>query len=584
MRRRKERPTPSRYGEAYVRDLRLHVASVKQAVAEIEQQIAALEGMVEEATRRPDPPDPPDPPEPVAQAPLPPGIPVGGTLPARNELSARDEKQARYQALRDRGFVAVAVEESAYETFRGWQKPVLITLAIMAVASLIIWPVPLLIAFNAAATACYFAVIAFRFYTIQRGERKAKTVLDIPDAAVEALDDATLPVYTILSPLYKEAETVVQFLRAMAQMDYPFDKLDIRVLLEEDDEETRIAALREKARMGNPDAIQVIVVPDGQPKTKPKACNYGLWGARGDYLVIYDAEDIPEPDQLKKALIAFRRLPEETVCIQAKLNYFNAEQNLLTRFFTAEYSMWFDLFLPGLFATGAPIPLGGTSNHFKMAALRELGGWDPFNVAEDADLGIRIVRGGMRTAVMDSTTWEEANSRTGNWIRQRSRWVKGYMQVWVVAMRHPFKMLRTLGLWRTFGFHATVGGTAFVLLLNPLYWLLTLLYALTAWGLVPRLFPTPVFLVSLLTALIGNLTFIYLSICGLLKRERYNLVPLMFLSPVYWVLQSIAAWKAFYQLLVKPHYWEKTTHNLSALPHAEPHAEPHASPVGGTTV
>jgi glycosyltransferase XagB len=179
--------------------------------------------------------------------------------------------------------------------------------------------------------------------------------------------------------------------------------------------------------------------------------------------------------------------------------------------------------------------------------------------------------------VMDSTTWEEANSRVGNWIRQRSRWVKGYMQVWIVAMRHPFGMLRTLGLWRTFGFHATVGGTPFVLLLNPVYWLLTVLYALTAWGLVPRLFPTAIFLVSLLTAVIGNLTFIYLSICGLLKRERYSLVPLMFLSPIYWVLQSIAAWKAFYQLLVKPHYWEKTTHNLSALPHVEPQA----NPVGG---
>ena len=573
--RRTQEVASARYGEAYVSALRQHVASVKQAVVEIEEQIAALEGMVEEATHTRDPPEPRGP---TPRAAVPPGIPVhllGPTAP--EEEPAQDAKRARYRALRDGGFVAVGLDESAYETFRGWQKPALVLIAIAAVASLIIWPVPFLIAFNAVATVCYFAIIAFRFYTIQRGERKAKTVLDIADDDVRAVDDATLPVYTILSPLYQEAETVVQFLRAMAQMDYPFEKLDIRVLLEEDDTETRVAALREKARMGNPEAIQIIVVPDALPKTKPKACNYGLWGARGDYLVIYDAEDIPEPDQLKKALIAFARLPEETVCIQAKLNYFNAEQNLLTRFFTAEYSMWFDLFLPGLFATGAPIPLGGTSNHFKMSALRTLGGWDPFNVAEDADLGMRIVRGGMSTAVMDSTTWEEANSRVGNWIRQRSRWVKGYMQVWVVAMRHPFGMLRTLGLWRTFGFHATVGGTPFVLLLNPLYWLLTVLYALTAWGLVPRLFPTPIFLVSLLTAVIGNLTFIYLSICGLLKRERYALVPLMFLSPFYWVLQSIAAWKAFYQLLVKPHYWEKTTHNLSALPHVEPQA----NPIGG---
>jgi cellulose synthase/poly-beta-1,6-N-acetylglucosamine synthase-like glycosyltransferase len=244
------------------------------------------------------------------------------------------------------------------------------------------------------------------------------------------------------------------------------------------------------------------------------------------------------------------------------LNYLNPEQNLLTRFFTAEYSMWFDLFLPGLFAIGSPIPLGGTSNHFKIEALRDLGAWDAFNVAKDADLGVRIARGGLDTAVIDSTTWEEANSRVGNWIRQRSRWVKGYMQVWLVAMRRPVRLLRALGPWRAFCFHVAVGGVPFVLLLNPVYWALTLLYALTAWGLVPQLFPTPVFVISILTALIGNLVFIYLSIYGLIKRERYGLVPLMFLSPLYWVLQSIAAWKALYQLFANPHYWEKTTHNL----------------------
>jgi len=474
----------------------------------------------------------------------------------------RREKIALYTALQRRNFLAVGIDESAFETLRGWQKPALALAGILTLASLIFRPIATLIVFNAVATLAYLAIIVFRFYTIYRGERKAGTVLNITLEEVDALDEDALPMYTILSPLYREAETVVQFLRAMAKLDYPFDRLDIRVLLEEDDRDTQVAAQREKERMGNPESIQIIVVPDAQPKTKPKACNYGLWGARGEYLVIYDAEDIPEPDQLKKAVAAFRRLPAQTVCIQAKLNYFNPEDNLLTRFFTAEYSMWFDLFLPGLFAVGAPIPLGGTSNHFNLAVLRTLGGWDPFNVAEDADLGIRIARNGLTTAVMDSTTWEEANSRVGNWIRQRSRWVKGYMQVWVVAMRHPVRMLRTLGPWRFFAFQATVGGTPFVLLLNPVYWILTLLYALTAWGIVPLLFPLPVFVMSLLTALLGNLTFIYLAIYGLLKRERYRLVPLMFLSPFYWVLQSIAAWKALYQLIVKPHYWEKTTHNL----------------------
>ena len=303
--RRTQEEAPTRYGEAYVSALRQHVASVKQAVVEIEEQIAALEGMVEEATQSRDPPEPRGP---TPRAAVPPGIPVhllGPTAQEQEEAPAQDAKRARYRALRDGGFVAVGLDESAYETFRGWQKPALVLIAIAVVASLIIWPVPFLIAFNAAATVCYFAIIAFRFYTIQRGERKAKTVLDIADDDVRAVDDATLPVYTILSPLYQEAETVVQFLRAMAQMDYPFEKLDIRVLLEEDDTETRTAALREKARMGNPEAIQIIVVPDALPKTKPKACNYGLSRRRGEYLVIYDAEDIPEPDQLKKASIAF---------------------------------------------------------------------------------------------------------------------------------------------------------------------------------------------------------------------------------------------------------------------------------------
>jgi cellulose synthase/poly-beta-1,6-N-acetylglucosamine synthase-like glycosyltransferase len=192
-----------------------------------------------------------------------------------------------------------------------------------------------------------------------------------------------------------------------------------------------------------------------------------------------------------------------------------------------------------------------------------LGGWDPFNVTEDADLGIRIARGGYRTAIIDSTTWEEANSRVGNWVRQRSRWVKGYMQVWLVSMRRPVHLLRSLGFWRFLCFQVTVGGTPFVLLLNPIYWCLALIYVLSAWDVIPQLFPRPVLVISLLTALAGNLTFIYLSIYGLLKREFYGFVPLMFLSPLYWVLQSVAAWKALYQLIVKPHFWEKTTHNLS---------------------
>jgi cellulose synthase/poly-beta-1,6-N-acetylglucosamine synthase-like glycosyltransferase len=419
------------------------------------------------------------------------------------------------------------------------------------------------IVLNGLMSLMYLVIVAFRFYIIFRGDLTSAGAIVATQEELDALaDPATLPVYTLLCPLYREAQTVGQFLQAMANLDYPLDKLDIRILLEEDDVDTQEAAEVARMRLSHPESIQVIVLPNAQPRTKPKACNYGLRGARGEYAVIYDAEDMPEPDQLKLALAAFRRLPPETVCVQAKLNYFNPRQNLLTRFFTAEYSMWFDLFLPGLSAVDSPIPLGGTSNHFKMVALRSLGGWDAFNVAEDADLGTRIARQGYTTAIIDSTTWEEANSRVGNWIRQRSRWVKGYMQVWLVAMRHPFRLLRALGPWRFFCFQVTVGGTPAVLLLNPVYWLLTSAYLATSWGLVPRLFPQPVLAMSMITALIGNLIFVYLLMFGLLRRREYEIVPLMFLSPVYWVLQSIAAWKGLYQLIVKPHFWEKTIHSL----------------------
>lgn len=466
-----------------------------------------------------------------------------------------------FELLQSQRLLGLARDESAYHTLWGWQKPAVVAGALALVGALAIWPYPTLVAANALVTVLYFLILGFRFYTIHRGEQAPDVA---PTGAADAHAPQALPMYTILCPLYREAETVPQFLRAMARLDYPFERLDIRVLLEPDDGETYAAAVAEKRRLGDPDAIQILVAPDVQPKTKPKACNYGLLEARGEYVVIYDAEDIPEPGQLRAALAAFRGLPPHVVCVQAKLNYFNPEQNLLTRFFTAEYSMWFDLFLPGLYALNAPIPLGGTSNHFKTEALRRLGGWDPFNVTEDADLGMRIARQGLQTAVIDSTTWEEANSRVGNWIRQRSRWVKGYMQTWLVSMRHPRQVLRTLGPWRFLAFHATVGGTPFVLLLNPIYWGLSAAYLLTAWEVVPRLFPPAVYALSLLAATLGNLIFIYLSIYGLVRRRHYRFVSTMFLSPLYWLLQSVAAWKGLGQLAVRPHYWEKTAHGLSA--------------------
>jgi cellulose synthase/poly-beta-1,6-N-acetylglucosamine synthase-like glycosyltransferase len=347
----------------------------------------------------------------------------------------------------------------------------------------------------------------------------------------------------------------------LSRLNYPADKLDILLLLEEDDTET-IEALQ-AARP--PQTMTIIRVPEGSPQTKPKACNVGLFFACGDLLVIYDAEDKPDPDQLKKAVIAFAHGDERLVCVQAALNYWNIWENVQTRMFTVEYSYWFDYMLPGLDQLGQPIPLGGTSNHFKTDGLRKLGGWDPFNVTEDADLGIRATALGYTVGVVNSTTYEEANRALGNWVRQRSRWIKGYMQTTLVHTRYPVALARTAGLRAGLGFLLLIAGTPITFLfVLPMYavFLATLF--------VPShvfldLFPGWVLWVSLVNLIVGNVLMIYVCMMGAFKRGHYRLVLWALLSPVYWILHSVAAYKALWQLMTRPYYWEKTAHGISSL-------------------
>lgn len=331
------------------------------------------------------------------------------------------------------------------------------------------------------------------------------------------------------------------------------------MLLEEDDRET-IEIVRSVV-WGQ--EYEVLVVPDGLPKTKPKACNYGLAKARGEFLVIYDAEDRPEPDQLRKAIVGFRRISDEKViCLQAKLNYYNQNQNLLTKWFTCEYSTWFDLYLPGLGAVDSPIPLGGTSNHFKTDKLNELCGWDPFNVAEDCDLGIRIHRFGYRTQVMNSTTWEEACSHLGYWMRQRSRWIKGYIQTYLVHNRNPLKVMKELGIKDWLSFHMIIGGMFFCFLINPFFWLLTFLWLIFRLEVFSIFFPGIIFAFAAGCLFLGGFSFVYLTVAGTLRRRYFHLIKYSLLSPLYWVLISIGAWKGLWQLVLMPHFWEKTKHGF----------------------
>ena len=262
-------------------------------------------------------------------------------------------------------------------------------------------------------TLVYVAAIGFRLLAMAVGGKRGlhHAILDEPAGG--------WPVYTVLVPLYKERNVARNILVALAKLDYPRDRLDVKFLLEADDPDT----LEAITAAGIPPYAEVLIVPAGQPKTKPRACNHGLDRARGEFLVIFDAEDRPEADQLKQAVLAFRDSEEHIVCLQAQLAYHNHRQNLLTRWFALEYNVWFRRYLDGLVALGVPIPLGGTSNHFRTRILRDIGGWDPFNVTEDCDLGVRLYMAGHHTRTLDSTTWEEANSRVGNWIRQRSRWL-----------------------------------------------------------------------------------------------------------------------------------------------------------------
>lgn len=448
-------------------------------------------------------------------------------------------------------------EDSAIRVLTTRQKAFI--LAFLALSALLIAlnPMAYFTALVGLCTLFYVSFSTYKFYLIYKAISH-RLEIDVTPEEVAALDDRDLPVYTVLVPLYREAEILPTLIRAIDDLDYPKAKLDIKLLLEEDDEETLAAVQRHPL----PAHFKPVIVPNSPPRGKPKACNYGLIHAEGEFVVIYDAEDIPEPDQLKKAVLGFRKANSRVQCIQAKLNYFNRDQNLLTRWFTTEYSMWFDLFIPGLDASNAPIPLGGTSNHFRTLRLKELGAWDPYNVTEDADLGVRLFKAGWKTAVIDSTTYEEANSELYNWIRQRSRWVKGYIQTYLVHMRHPLKLLRDIGPYQFFSFNMVVGGTFFGFLMNPVYWLLTAAWFLTRWDIIQQLFPAPVFYVGALGLYLGNFAFTYSNVIGCLKRQYYEMAKYALLSPLYWALMSIGAWKGFIQLFYRPSYWEKTVHGL----------------------
>jgi cellulose synthase/poly-beta-1,6-N-acetylglucosamine synthase-like glycosyltransferase len=372
--------------------------------------------------------------------------------------------------------------------------------------------------------------------------------------------DAELPTYSILVPVFRETAVLPQLLRGLSRLNYPIEKLEIKIIVEEFDTNLR----RALQKYDLPPHIEVIVVPQGQPQTKPRALNYALQFCRGSLLTIYDAEDVPEPNQLYEVARAFLNADENLACLQAQLTSYNPNENWLTRQFTVEYATLFGLILPALAARNLPLALGGTSNHFRTHILRKIGGWDPHNVTEDADLGLRLARLGFRTSVVDSLTYEEASTQFANWMRQRARWLKGFMQTWLVHMRNPVKTGRELGPTGFWTLQALTAGIVFSALFHPF------LIALTLWLLIvnPPHVSVPTLVLASLNLEVFVLGYGVAMLAGIKALRLRGLKGWSFTiatMPFYWLLISIAAWFALWQFIFAPFKWNKTEHGLSKL-------------------
>jgi len=468
-------------------------------------------------------------------------------------------------------------EESAYRTLLPSQKYLLIGIALGTIICFLLnFQVTLILVFSAI-NILYFSINPIKFYISIRGLQGSKKVAKVSETMLRNVDKHSLPIYTILVPVYHESKVLPQVMKNIYGMDYPKEKLDVKILLEEKDTETLNEA-RELGLFGGPfktvssipassyreflKVFEPIIVPEADIITKPRACNYGLLRAKGEYCVIYDAEDNPDTDQLKKAAIVFHNSDQDLSCLQSRLNFYNTQENLLSRWFSIEYSYWYDYYLEGLDRVGAPIPLGGTSNHFRTKQLQDIGSWDPYNVTEDADLGIRISRKNLKTQMMDCYTYEEAPIKIWSWIRQRSRWYKGHLQTYLVHMRNPKKLLVDMGLKRFLLFQLTFGGGIFMPIINPILWMITLT-SIAFPGAFHYISFFPIQQICTFNLVVGNLAYILFYLMACLKKKIHSLIPLSITMPIYWMLISIGAWRGLVQLITKPFYWEKTEHGIS---------------------
>lgn len=404
----------------------------------------------------------------------------------------------------------------------------------------------------------FLALFAWAFVTlVAMSALKTAALLTSAKAARKLDAPSEFPVISVMVPLFQEAGIVDRLISRLSGLEYPADRLEICLVTEGDDTETR----RILARRNLPDWMRVVTVPPGQLRTKPKALNYALDFCSGEIIGIWDAEDHPERSQLQRVAEEFASCDQKTVCLQGALDYYNPTQNWLTRCFTIEYGAWWRVILPGLARMGFILPLGGTTLFFRRTALEALGRWDAHNVTEDADLGIRLARHGFQTKLIPTTTREEATSRMWPWVRQRSRWIKGFMMTWTTHMRFPGLLVQQVGVWRFIGLQLLFFGSLSQVLLAPVLWSLWAI----PFGLshpVTEVLPFNWVVALAGVMLTSEMITLGTGIIGAKRAGQSGLWPWGPSLHVYYPLATVAAYKALWELVSKPFYWDKTHHGL----------------------
>lgn len=441
-------------------------------------------------------------------------------------------------------------ELSARVVLNSWQGAVLGAGLLALPAALILAPVATMFVLHGFFSLLFFACVFLRLAAVRHANPGRY-------APLKPVNKEDLPIYTILVALRNEAEIVPDLLVALGRLQWPRDKLEIKLICESDDTATLQALEAQSLRS----LVEIVKVPPAAPRTKPKALAFALQLAAGDFVALYDAEDRPHPQQLLEAWQRFRTADLQTACLQAPLVISNWNGGMLPRMFAFEYAALFRGLLPWLSRKQLMFPLGGTSNHFRKAALETVGGWDPYNVTEDADLGLRLHRFGFRSETITRPTFEDAPDDLAVWVRQRTRWFKGWLQTWLVHMRAPGLLAREMGPASFLTAQVLFAGMVASALVHPLLILaLAGVTAKIAWVGAVDSFDAVLLVVDSLNLACGYLAFLILGRATLTTPERDGFWNVVLWTPAYWLLMSAAAWRSIWQLYRQPHLWEKTPH------------------------